>query len=125
MKNSKEIIEKYPEIYGVPPFDMSKTLMEFGFECPDAWEPVIVELSEKIQTYLDEHKDVKINVQQVKEKFGTLRFYYSRDSFKPDETISKYIAEAEDKVTEICCNCGYVGDVKFYGWNGYLCKECK
>jgi len=76
-----------------------------GADIPESWEPVVIRLIQDIEDvvgYVDWFK-----IDQIKEKFGGLRFYYSLDSEMdvPDivdtDRIDKLIADAEDTVWEI------------------------
>ena len=59
---------------------MSKSLCCFGWECGEGWHHVLKRLSCELEAlnlqFYDKYK-VRIQADQVKEKFGTLRFYYS------------------------------------------------
>ena len=49
----------------------------FGVECRDGWYDLITELCEEImKAYTDEGRPMDMVVDQIKEKYGTLRFYY-------------------------------------------------
>lgn len=81
---------KYPKVYGK------------GIPCgsffPEEWLSIIEELSVKIEDYLWEHSSIEdFRVDQIKEKFGGLRYYVSI----LDDTIDGYIREAEDNVNEL------------------------
>lgn len=56
---------------------------------------------------------------QVKEKFGTLRFYY----FGGDQYISGLEAMAESMTARICEECGKPGKRTSGGWIRVLCEE--
>lgn len=76
-----KLVEKYPKIYSQYGGDMKETCMHWGFEHGDKWYDLINVLSAKIQNYIDwkERNNTPIPqvvAEQVKEKFGTLRFYY-------------------------------------------------
>jgi hypothetical protein len=59
---------------------MTKTCMCWGWECGEGWHQVLKRLSCELEAlnlqFYDKYK-VRIQADQVKEKFGTLRFYYS------------------------------------------------
>ena len=59
-------------------------------------------------------------VQQVKEKFGTLRFY-CHDT----DAIAKYIRLAERLSSVTCEDCGKPGKANQSGWIRTLCDECR
>ncbi len=100
-----------------------KSNMCFGFECGDGWFSLLEDLCNKIDLYLKDKPNMKkeFMVNQVKEKFGTLRFYVTIY----DDQIERYIEEAEARSAETCEVCGKPGKViKIDGWLSCLCKMC-
>lgn len=61
----------------------------------------------------------QVTVDQVKEKFGTLRFYYTGG----DETIRGMVRMAESMSALTCETCGKPGEVRHGGWIRTLCDE--
>jgi len=60
-------------------------------------------------------------VVQVKEKYGTLRFY--ADNI--DENYLNLIVRAEEESAHICEQCGEPGEVEpLFGWYLCLCEKC-
>lgn len=57
---------------------------------------------------------------QVKEKFGTLRFYMTSET----EEMSAAIREAEHKSAETCEDCGSPGVLRRGGWVLTQCDKC-
>lgn len=75
----------------------------------------------KTETY-DRFGDVYIT--QIKEKFGTLRFYYNGGN----DMISGMVWLAESLSATICEECGSTKNAKtinHYGWLYTRCEECK
>lgn len=59
---------------------------------------------------------------QVKEKFGELRFYYHGG----DEQIEGIVDMAETFIWNTCHNCGSHDDLETTkGWISRVCKNCK
>jgi len=58
---------------------------------------------------------------QIKEKYGTLRFYISHGSDK----IWDLIDEAEAKSAKTCERCGKPGKLRHSGWVLALCDSCE
>lgn len=86
----------------------------------DGWFDLLYELARDIQ-YICEDKDIEVpDVIQIKEKFGTLRFYIN----SMDEDINKVISIAERKSSKICENCGKKGEQRTGGWIKTLCDKC-
>lgn len=127
----------------------------WGCECSAGWYPLIRELCKAITyRYAQEGVPVNIVVEQVKEKFATLRFYYNFDDapcglqaidflggsslrFEPhneneDDTkkklrhdISQIVRSYEDNSKSICEICGKTGIIRMdMPWKRTLCDEC-
>lgn len=93
----------------------------FGFECGDGWYDLLYELFEKIENYLKTQPPEVVDsfaVQQIKEKYGTLRFYCSGD-----DVIEGFIREAEDKSEVTCESCGKLGKIRNDGWISVMCHD--
>ena len=119
------LIEHYPLMYR--DYGMIKirpgtpfSPMAFGFECGDGWFRIIRELSELIFSHLAKlEKSDDFYILQVKEKFGTLRYYASWE----DQVISKYIQNAEKESAKTCETCGAKGKLYAQGWWVTLCPR--
>lgn len=61
----------------------------------------------------------QVRVQQIKEKFGGLRFYYTGG----DEYISGMVRMAENWAAHSCEECGAPGKSRNSGWIRTLCDE--
>lgn len=62
-----------------------------------------------------------IQIDQIKEKFGGLRFYYSGG----DDEIAGMVSLAENLSYHICESCGNTKDIGYTkGWITTMCKEC-
>jgi len=72
----KKLVQDFPILYQDRYKDMRVTAMCWGFQCADGWEPLIRRLSEKLETWNNNHPGKAIIASEVKEKLGTLRFYY-------------------------------------------------
>jgi len=71
--------------------------------------------------YCEKYRHPHPRASQVKEKFGTLRFYMTHTTDKMD----KLIGEAE-KLSEVTCeNCGEPGTLRQDGWWRTLCDKCE
>ena len=77
-KNTKELIEVAPILYSGRRKPMTQSLMCFGFMCGDGWRWPLFHLSENLEgiNVLVEKYGVWVEATEVKEKYGTLRFYY-------------------------------------------------
>ena len=63
----------------------------------------------------------QVILQQVKEKFGTLRFYYEGG----DEYIAGLVSMAESMSGCTCEDCGNVGQRTGGGWIKTICQPCE
>lgn len=107
------LFNKYPKIF------VQYICKDFSIQ--HGWYPLIDELCQKIQENVDERKINQIRAIQVKQKFGSLRFYVNYH----DEEISKYIQEAENKSMTICTRCSNNGTMRDCdGWYDILCNDC-
>jgi len=70
-----ELVKKYPSLYQDYNGNMKYTCMCWGFSCGNGWFNIIDNLSKQI-TDLEKKYNIKVIADQVKEKFGGLRFYY-------------------------------------------------
>lgn len=77
-EHEKELFELAPILYSGHKESMRHCLMCFGFECEDGWFYPLRSLSAQVEAknILMRKYGVYIKATQVKEKFGTLRFYY-------------------------------------------------
>lgn len=118
----KQLCEKYPKIFAGRNRPMTETAMCWGFEHGDGWFNIIDQLCSNIQHYINwKNKDTEVVPQvvatQVKEKFGTLRFYYDGG----DEYIRGLVSMAEAMSEVTCDQCGAPGRARRGGWIRTLC----
>lgn len=96
-----ELVQLAPNLYiDYLSKDFSKSLMGFGFCCPDEWFKILKNLSvdlEKEILFLPASERSNYKAAQVKEKFDSLRFYMSSETDK----MSKLIAKAENKISKL------------------------
>ena len=123
------LLKKFPKLY--PSVDITSKNAQhpfelFGFECGDGWFRLILWLSRYLQNYIDRQNDWaekypdthpkvdQVVVAQVKEKFGTLRFYTDGGN----ERTQSAIAFAEYVSGFICETTGKTDDVGYNkkGW---------
>jgi len=97
-ENTRTLFEAFPELYRGRFLDMKENLMCFGFECDDGWFELLYDLSREITEHCAASGDPVPLAVQVKEKFGTLRFYADNTSETVDDIIEKY----QEKSGGIC-----------------------
>jgi hypothetical protein len=89
--------------------DSIASAMARGFECGDGWFNIIWRLCsdlEPLVAELERETGVRFSVVQVKQKFGTLRFYVSHHSDAIDERIEAAALDAL-RTCEVCGRPGW------------------
>lgn len=95
----------------------------FGVECGKGWYKLLDPIFEYIEKYnKNKAEEEKIHVEQIKEKFSTLRVYTNFTTPELEELIDK----AEDKSAETCEICGSTKDIGTTegGWMTTECHDC-
>jgi hypothetical protein len=98
------------------------------FECNEGWNTLIHTALSVIDSHLQwKHKEDPnaghIFLDQVKEKYGTLRIYYTDNSICPDY-VSGVIDLAERMSVHICEECGKPGKTRGdLSWIKALCED--
>jgi hypothetical protein len=123
------LCQRYPKIFKNRDGSVIDTCMAWGFECDSGWFDIIDILCHEIQHYLDwkckdlpeDERDVmQVVADQVKEKFGTLRFYYHGG----DEVVEGMVMMAESLTYRTCEGCGCPGEKRGGAWIKTLCDKC-
>jgi hypothetical protein len=97
---------------------LSESLMGFGFECGDGWYNLLDNLFREMKR---SKPSPRLIINQVKEKYGTLRVY----GYDFNKRIEKLIDQAEDLSAITCERCGAYGKLYTEGWCVTLCPKCK
>ena len=108
-----ELKELAPKVYPVYP--------RSGIWIPEGWKSLIRKLSKDINQYCIDGGIDDFRVDQIKEKFGGLRFYVNRPV---DPNVDKMIADAEEKSYKLCTECGEHGD-RYCDSSGRYHRLCK
>ena len=95
-----------------------------GFAVGAGWYPILEALCANIQSHIDwrnrESETVpQVVVEQIKEKFGGLRFYYQGG----DEQVHGMVRMAEAWAANCCEECGAPGKSRNGGWIRTLCDQ--
>ena len=117
------LCQRYPKIFVDRHGDPKETLMCWGFECGDGWFNIINQLCANIQHQVDWAQEQKekygrgegcsqVVAVQIKEKFGTLRFYTNGGN----DQIYGMIRMAESMSAVTCEECGAPGTTRGRGW---------
>lgn len=119
----RRLVEKYPKLfsgYGAPP---DKSPMAFGFECDDGWFDLLDSLCAQLTMLkpgAEDGEPLPLTALQVKEKYGTLRFYLGACT---DEALT-LVDFAEAMSAKICEACGNRGRTRGTTWLKTLCDVC-
>jgi hypothetical protein len=92
----------------------------FDFSIGLGWDEIVYNLTKDIIEIFPE-----IQVVQVKEKFGGLRYYYDTATKEVYNKVNELISEAEKLAYRTCEFCGKPGHMTNYGWMLTLCDECE
>lgn len=122
---NKKLLKSYPWLWptdwGGRPFSKKKLKYQFTFydDIPKGWRKAFGK-----QFLEDIKKALGIDtmyIEQVKEKYGQLRFYYSGGNKRVDEVVRAYEVISEN----VCIRCGKL-DVPMVntGWVSPYCNKC-
>jgi hypothetical protein len=95
-----------------------------GFAVGAGWYPILEALCANIQSHIDWREKQgnavpQVVVEQIKEKFGGLRFYYQGG----DEQIHGMVRMAEAWAANCCEECCAPGKSRNGGWIRTLCDQ--
>lgn len=135
-----KLYEKYPELFSNKDKDIRSSCMAWGCECGNGWYDIISNLCWMIKQhednkkwrnkYLqekeperlkDEPEYFPVKFDQVKEKYGGLRIYFSGG----DDYVEGLVSMAEAISYKICEVCGNKGQPNKGGWITTLCDVCR
>jgi hypothetical protein len=124
----EQLVKDHPTLFADRHASMTTTAMCWGFECGDGWYGLLKEACDKIEPILAKCKKDNpkgweygyYRASQIKEKFGTLRFYMSG---APEE-VEDIIDEATIKSAKTCEDCGKPGKFRDDGWCSTRCDTC-
>jgi len=114
-KFAKQMEEQFPKMLGG---------RYGGFAVGKGWYPILQTLCSNIQSHIDwcekqGNPVPQVVVEQIKEKFGGLRFYYQGG----DEQIHGMVRMAEAWADTACEECGGIGKRRSGGWIRTLCDQ--
>lgn len=112
-----KLVEKYPKILRDHGGDMMKTCMHWGMEHGDGWYNLLDKGMAKIQYFCNLcPSGVQLVADQIKEKFGTLSFYYHIENSVEIESgiLDDIVSEMERASARTC---------EVSGDPGYMCRR--
>jgi hypothetical protein len=113
------LVRAFPNLYRDRRADMRSTAMCWGFDCGDGWFGLLWEASRVIEAEIVKlPEDERPRASQVKEKYGTLRFYMTSET----EAMYAAIQRAEERSAVECETCGAAGEVRGTGWLDCSCE---
>lgn len=118
--NFKMNTEEYEALRTIPLYNKS------GFECCKGWYDLLYDLGQKINSYCKENNLELPRIQQIKEKFGTLRFYYAwqvETDDKHKEQVREWVRQAENLTETTCEFCGAEAETIVYD-GGIVAVRC-
>ncbi len=125
MSEVRARLENLPKLY---PHLFSNGSLPWGFEIGDGWSDLIVALFARIGAAVKDAPNAKLDVRQIKEKFGALRFYYQLtgvdDSVAAE--VDRLVQLAEAASARTCERCGRPGEINSDGgWLSARCEDCR
>jgi len=132
-----KLYEKYPQLFVNKDKTPMQSPMCFGIETGEGWYEILSSLCWKIKQYEDsiiwqtewnqktnpEYKSdyFPVKFDQIKEKYGGLRVYFSGG----DQYIEGLVSMAEAMSYKICDVCGNKGEANKQGWISTRCEAHK
>jgi hypothetical protein len=121
-----KLVEKYPKILRDYGGDKRDTCMHWGMECGPGWYDLLDNVMGKLQ-YMSDKFGPQVIADQIKEKYGTLRFYFGVEG-KCDKEFydiaSDIVNSAERESAHVCEETGKYGVLHVRGgWYKTLCTE--
>lgn len=138
----QELMGRYPRLF-------SGANAALGVWYPLGWDGLMVRMCTALDALLSDPEAQRFRVEQVKEKFGTLRFYYSVDGRPkttvdvvglgphtrlenrprprrrfPAKEVDALISAAESESGVTCATCGQPGVLRKYRWLYVACDSC-
>lgn len=122
----KEICKEFPFL--IPKNDPSYDYTFLQLEIPAGWYNLFLQMCGDIKSVLEKHGLIDVfEFEQVKEKWGGLRCYYSLD-FNHDNSnkeIQDILYKYEYMAKLVCTRCGDIATYTTYsGWISPYCNKC-
>ena len=140
IKSWDVLYEKYPVLFENKDKSPMESCMAFGIECNLGWYELLASVCWRIFQHENNIADririrnkngttndqsdldyIPVKFDQIKEKFGGLRIYYSGG----DDYVDGVIDMAEEMSYKICEICGNAGKPNKGGWITTLCDGCR
>ncbi len=135
-----QLYGKYPDLFSNRNKSPRESCMAWGIECNNGWYELLGSVCWKIFQYERNIADririrnqnaitndepdleyIPVKFDQIKEKYGGLRVYYSGG----DDYVRGVVSMAEEYSYKVCEKCGNAGKVNKGGWITTLCDSCR
>jgi len=133
-----KLFEKYPSLFENKNKSIQESCMGWGIECNNGWYELLSSVCWRISQHEKNIADrirvrnevgkendqsdldyVPVKFDQIKEKFGGIRIYYTGG----DDYVDGIISLADEMSYKICEVCGNAGKPNKGGWITVLCDE--
>jgi len=94
-------------------------MVDFPTECGPGWNQLIDDLDRDLRAI-----DPDYTILQIKDKFGSLRYYASASKPELSDLLGARIDRAEWLSVVTCENCGKAGQLRDLSWMRVLCDDC-
>jgi hypothetical protein len=95
---TEKLYASFPHLYRGRHKPPEESSMVWGFQCGDGWYQLLYDLSLELSNYQTKHPELDLEVEQVKSKFGILRFHLSGG----DAVTEKMIERACQRASVTC-----------------------
>ena len=135
-----KLFDKYSTLFENKDKTPAQSPMCFGIECGDGWYELLSSvcwrifqhqknITDRVRIRNENNKEndqsdldyIPVKFDQIKEKFGGLRIYFSGG----DDYIDGVIGMAEEYSYKVCEVCGNSGKPNRGGWITTLCDNCR
>jgi hypothetical protein len=134
-----QLYEKYPTLFVNKNKNPMESCMSWGIECNNGWYELLSSMCWRISQHEQNIEDRKriladkpeqikneleychVRFDQIKEKYGGLRVYFSGG----DDYIEGVVSMAEEYSYKVCEVCGNAGKPNKGGWITTLCENCR
>ena len=133
-----QLFEKYPALFKNKNKSIQESCMAWGIECNNGWYELLSSvcwrisqheknIADRIRVRNEAGKEndqsdldyVPVKFDQIKEKFGGIRIYYTGG----DDYVRGVVSLADEMSYKICEVCGNAGKPNKGGWISVLCDE--
>jgi len=119
-----QLYEKYPDLFSNKNKSRRESCMARGIECNNGWYELLGSVCWRIFQHdrnIADPEYIPVKFDQIKEKYGGLRVYYSGG----DNYVRGIISMAEEYSYKVCGVCGNAGKPNKGGWITTLCESCR